>query len=102
MRALILAVLLFIGSDAIAESSYPEHSIPKTCMGYVVADKQTFADGLIFNGMSPGLCSQILIRSNNKDAVLDRCLLGGYSGEGGQAFHLKADSDSGRSRAAFR
>ena len=77
MRALILAVLLFIGSDAIAESSYPEHSIPKTCMGYVVADKQTFADGLIFNGMSPGLCSQILIRSNNKDAVLDRCLLGG-------------------------
>ena len=26
----------------------------------------------------------------------------GYSGDGGQAFHLKADSDSGRSRAAFR
>jgi ParB family chromosome partitioning protein len=25
-----------------------------------------------------------------------------YSGEGGQAFHLKADSDSGRSRTAFR
>jgi hypothetical protein len=26
----------------------------------------------------------------------------GYSGDGGQAFHLKADSDSGRSRTAFR
>ena len=25
-----------------------------------------------------------------------------YSGEGGQAFHLKADNDSGRSRTAFR
>jgi len=28
--------------------------------------------------------------------------LPGYSGDGGQAFHLKADSDSGRSRTAFR
>jgi hypothetical protein len=26
----------------------------------------------------------------------------GYSGDGGRAFHLKADSDSGRSRTAFR
>jgi hypothetical protein len=26
----------------------------------------------------------------------------GYSGDGGQAFHLKADSASGRSRTAFR
>ena len=26
----------------------------------------------------------------------------GYSGDGGQAFHLKADSDSGRWRTAFR
>jgi transcriptional regulator with XRE-family HTH domain len=26
----------------------------------------------------------------------------GYSGDGGQAFHLKADSGSGRSRTAFR
>jgi response regulator RpfG family c-di-GMP phosphodiesterase len=26
----------------------------------------------------------------------------GYSGDGGQTFHLKADSDSGRSRTAFR
>jgi len=25
-----------------------------------------------------------------------------YSGEGGQAFHLKADSDSGRRRTAIR
>jgi hypothetical protein len=25
-----------------------------------------------------------------------------YSGDGGQAFHLKADSDSGRWRTAFR
>jgi hypothetical protein len=29
-------------------------------------------------------------------------LKGGYSGDGGQGFHLKADSDSGRSRTAFR
>ena len=28
--------------------------------------------------------------------------LRGYSGDGGQAFHLKADSESGRSRTAFR
>jgi len=28
--------------------------------------------------------------------------LAAYSGDGGQAFHLKADSDSGRWRTAFR
>ena len=31
-----------------------------------------------------------------------RQALDGYSGDGGQAFHLKADSDSGRWRTAFR
>jgi transposase len=30
------------------------------------------------------------------------CQWNAHSGEGGQAFHLKADSDSGRSRTAFR
>jgi hypothetical protein len=32
----------------------------------------------------------------------DGGILVGYSGDGGQGFHLKADSDSGRSRTAFR
>jgi hypothetical protein len=35
-------------------------------------------------------------------AILPRTALTADSGEGGQAFHTKADSDSGRSRTAFR
>ena len=31
-----------------------------------------------------------------------RQFTGADSGDGGQAFHLKADSESGRSRTAFR
>lgn len=76
MRVILLVVVLFISSDVIAESNYPEYSIPKTCMGYVVADKRIIEDGLVLNGMSPGLCSQIIIKANTKDAVLDHCLTG--------------------------
>ena len=44
--------------------------------------------------------SEIVLASHGP--VLKDYVVGGYSGDGGQAFHLKADSDSGRSRTAFR
>jgi transposase len=36
------------------------------------------------------------------DLLQARLIGAAYSGEGGQAFHLKADSDSGRARTAIR
>ena len=36
------------------------------------------------------------------DAGMAYIARGADSGDGGQAFHLKADSDSGRTRTAFR
>lgn len=77
MRASILTALLFAGTTStFAESSYPEYAIPKTCMGYIISGGRLFEDGLIFNGMSPGLCTQVIIRASYKDAVLDHCLIG--------------------------
>jgi cobalt-zinc-cadmium resistance protein CzcA len=54
---------------------------------------------------SPGLSAEeieryITIPIETQTAGLRN--LNGYSGDGGQGFHLKADSDSGRSRTAFR
>ena len=51
-----------------------------------------------FDAGMPGL----VLRVNYGGAKVWRALYYGYSGDGGQAFHLKADSDSGRSRTAFR
>jgi hypothetical protein len=47
------------------------------------------AEQILLAGLPP------LLRSHDAPSRAD-------SGEGGQAFHLKADSDSGRSRTAFR
>ena len=53
-------------------------------------------------GLEAGPLSQWLYGELAEAGLPMICVETGYSGDGGQAFHLKADSDSGRSRTAFR
>ena len=52
--------------------------------------------------ITTGITIIIVIITTSDLALPTRGAYAAYSGDGGQAFHLKADRDSGRSRTAFR